>query len=62
MDEFIDEYAKLVGRMPDLLIDAGEKVVVHPVELKLHVDNDLLAETLRQLKDIFDRMDDEGDS
>jgi hypothetical protein len=55
MDEFIDEYEKLVGQMPDLLIDAGEEVVVHPVTLKINVDGEVTGEVLRQFAEILDR-------
>ncbi|WP_195165812.1 TIR domain-containing protein [Mycobacteroides abscessus] len=59
MDNFIESYAKVVDEMPKLLKEAGGTHIIRPVEIKLHVDNELLEEILRQLKDIIDQTDDD---
>ncbi|MET4432639.1 toll/interleukin-1 receptor domain-containing protein [Mycolicibacterium sp. 624] len=60
MEDFIEEYLVLVETMPARLIAAEGQHIVHPIGIQIHMDNELLEELIRQLKDLADR-DDEGD-
>jgi hypothetical protein len=59
MDEFVDEFVDVVGQMPAMLIDAGEQLVVRPIGIKIHMDDELLEELIRQLKEIADDADED---
>ncbi|MGW6376141.1 TIR domain-containing protein [Rhodococcus sp. NPDC055112] len=54
LDELIDNYVTTVHELPKRLVEArGENVIV-PLELKLHMDNDLLEQAIRQLREVFE--------
>jgi hypothetical protein len=52
MEDFIEDYVAIVESMPARLIAAEGHTVVEPVEIRIHVDNELLEELIRQLKDL----------
>ncbi|OPX11085.1 TIR domain-containing protein [Mycobacterium sp. AT1] len=58
MEDFIEEYLELVATMPARLLAAEGKNIDQPVEIRIHMDNELLEELVRQLKDLAET--DEG--
>lgn len=52
MEDFIEDYVAIVEAMPARLIAAEGQNIVEPVGVRIHMDNELLGELLRQLKDL----------
>ncbi|CAM5668356.1 hypothetical protein MAUB1S_04891 [Mycolicibacterium aubagnense] len=53
LDEFIEDYVGLVTDMPQMLIAAEGQTIVRPVALRIHVDDSVLEELLRQIKELI---------
>jgi TIR domain len=52
MEDFIRDYIAVVEALPERLIAAKGEDIQQPVQVRIHVDDELLEELLRQLKDI----------
>jgi hypothetical protein len=52
LDDFIEDYLAILEGMPAQLIAAQGQTVIKPVELPIHVDDQLLEELLRQIQDL----------
>jgi hypothetical protein len=52
MEEFIADYVAIVETLPERLIGAEGQDIVLPVTVRIHVDNELLEDLVRQVKDL----------
>ncbi len=62
MDLFINDYVAAVEAMPTQLVAAEGENIRNPIEIQIHMDNELLEELVRQLQDLVaDEYDDEDE-
>ncbi|WP_179468427.1 TIR domain-containing protein [Mycolicibacterium vinylchloridicum] len=61
MNQFIDQYARVVAEMPQRLIDAGGENIIEQIALPLNMDNDLLETVLGQLQALIDEANNEDE-
>jgi hypothetical protein len=55
MDDFIDTYEKTVAEMSELLRAAEGEDIHIPLELRIHMDNELLEDIIERLKELRER-------
>jgi hypothetical protein len=59
MEDFINSYVAAVEAMPAQLIAAEGQNLRKPIEMRIHMDEDLLDNLIRQFKDVIDSEEDE---
>lgn len=52
LDDFIKDYLAILEGMPARLLAAEGQTIIQPISLRIHVDDEVLQELLRQIRDL----------